>query len=44
MLEDNQHVVLVSVERLQNQGLLVKLHDLKLQQSAEVGLYQKSNG
>ena len=41
---DESHVVLCCVERLQNRGLTVKLHDLKLQQSSEVSLTTKTNG
>ena len=41
---DESHVLLCCVERLQNKGLTVKLHDLKLQQSSEVSLTMKTNG
>ena len=39
-----EHLVLVCVERIQNDGLLVKMHDLKLMTSDEFFLVRKSNG
>jgi len=38
------HLVMVSVERIQNDGFLVKLHDLKMITSDEFYLVRKSNG
>jgi hypothetical protein len=44
LIVDDAQVVLCSVERLHNQGYLLKMHDLKLQQSSELALITKSNG
>ena len=38
------HLIMVCVERIQNDGFLVKLHDLKLITSEEFYLVRKSNG
>jgi len=38
------HLVMVCVERIQNDGFLVKLHDLKMITSDEFYLVRKSNG
>ena len=42
-LEDS-HIILCSCERTKDQGIAVRLHDMKLQQSVEIGLFLKSNG
>lgn len=39
-----EHLVMVCVERIQNDGFLVKLHDLKMITSDEFYLIRKSNG
>lgn len=40
----HDHVVLICVEKLQTDGFVVKMHDLKLIQSEEIFLVRKSSG
>ena len=39
-----EHLVMVCVERIQNDGFMIKLHDLKMITSDEFYLVRKSNG
>jgi hypothetical protein len=44
MMIEEDHMILISVERQLNQGLLIKLHDLKHMTSSQISLVRKSNG
>jgi hypothetical protein len=41
---EHEHIILVSVERIQNDGLLIKLHDTKFLASDQFYLIRKTNG
>lgn len=44
MLIADNHLVLVSIERQINQGILIKMHDMKYLNSDQISLVKKSNG